>query len=195
MRGIGDLIGVLRLMLPPWALGLLAVVVALWLVPRLRYRTRARQIRGAIRRMVRADVPTRAGLFAWTFELAADDVFLLVDVANEARKRGMNDLWDHALARLDDLATGRGEAERLRRSVERVSAEPMHPVEAALRIEALVDTGAYEAARERLGEALARHPSDPGLQALHARIAQATQAATTPTATPSSTLDADVHER
>lgn len=170
MRGLGDVIHTLVVLLPTWALVLLGLGLAAVLLPGLRFRTRSRQIREAVRRMVRADPRARGALEARAFERAGESVHLIAEVAQEARKRTMPKLWDEALRRLDAHPKGAVEAARLRRDARPAKPAPLHPVEVAVRVHALLAEGATEAARARLAEGLARSPEDAELLALHRRL-------------------------
>ncbi len=165
-QGIGDIFKLLTAMLPPWALALLVVVVLVLALPGWNYSTRTKQVKNAVRRMVRAAPGERESLRARAFERAGEDAHLLALVAREARKRSLPRVYDEALRRLDAHSTLSSEADKVRAEVAAPKLEPLHADEVVIRVQALLDEGAVLAARSRLLEALQQHPEHAELQAL-----------------------------
>lgn len=169
MAGLGTLFQALQAMLPPWALALVGVVFAVWFARGFRFRTRSRQIRGLIRRRVRASPLEAEALLQHALRVAGDDATLLGEVAREARRRTQPDGWLRALARLEQVPGGPAEVARVRR-LEGLDPKPLDAHEEADRVANLLDQGLADAARARLDEARARFPADPRLDALAARL-------------------------
>lgn len=172
VRGLGDLVQSLELLLPPWAVGLLVAVVAVALLPAWIDNMRVKQIRGTVRRMVRASEPQRLELAERAIRLAGRRrvrLDALVHVAHryqqvELRRRGLQ-----ALEALDPAS-----AKQHREAIEREKPkEVLHPLEVVVRVERLLSEGLTDAAQARLDEALERHPDDPDLLALRARVRSA----------------------
>ena len=170
MRGIGDIFQVLSMWLPPWGVALLLGAIALALLPGLRFRTRSRQVREAVRRMVRATPADREALVTRAFDRAGNHPHLLAILATEARKRAMPHLYQRAMDALRAAPGGAAEAARLHAEASRAKGDPLHPLEVVLRVETMLDEGLTVAARVRLDEALGHHPGHPELLALLARL-------------------------
>lgn len=177
MRAISDILGSLFLVLPaPIVYGLAALIGLLLLRPWLR-NVRAKQIRGKVRRMVRADDALRHRLAEEAFRTArsnADHMYLL---AFEARKRSFPALYQRALDALHAHPKGRPLAAKLTEQVAPERSPTRHPAEWIAIIETMLDNGVYEGARLRLTEALEQHPSHPALLSLPKRIDDAQAAA------------------
>lgn len=169
MAGIGQLFNALFGVLPrPVALAL-GLLLGLWLLRGFQFRTRVRQVRGLVRRMLRADAPTRARLVSEVLALAGEQVHLLGELAREAHRRGERELFGTAVERLGATAAGRTELARVRR-LEGLDRPPPDVHAHVARVAGLLDSGLHEAARERLAEALVRHPEDPLLLGLQRRL-------------------------
>lgn len=192
MRGLGDIVQVLFLLLPPWAIGVLAVVLAILVVPRLAYRIRSRQVREAVRRMIRATPEARVQHEARAFERAGDDVALLAELAREARKRSLPGVQAKAVARLEGTPAGRKEAKAFAAETAKPTVGPMHVLERRIRIERLLDAELWEAARLQLDEGLRATPDDAGLRALADRLARDADPVVDP---PKAGVDVDDRER
>lgn len=173
VRGFGDILDALTYLLPPWALAVLGIVVAAIVIPRQIRAMRKRRLEGAIRRMIRADPALRAALTEDVWRIAGQDGWLLADAVRTFRKRFLSTLADEALDRLRQVPGFHEEVRRLEEAASRETAPAMHPVEAAVRVRNLLDTGALEAARLRLEEALVQHPQDAELLALREAVDEA----------------------
>ena len=177
MRAISDILSSLFLVLPAPVVYGLAVVIGLLLLRPWLKNVRAKQIRGRVRRMVRADDAQRDKLAAEAFRTArgnADHLYLL---AFEARKRSFPALYQQALDALQAMPEGRRLASQLNEQVAPEKSPTRHPAEWIAIIETMIDNGVYEGARLRLAEALDQHPSHPALLALPKRIDDAQAAA------------------
>lgn len=172
VRGFGELLQSLGLLLPPWAVGMIAFVALVAILPAWIDNMRVKQIRGTVRRMVRASDAGRADLAERALRLAGRRSSRLVSLVEHAhkfqqielRRRGLQ-----ALQGVDPVA-----ARRLREAVEREKPKQvLHPLEVVVRVERLLAEGMDAAAAERLEEALQRHPDDPDLLALKRRLRSA----------------------
>jgi hypothetical protein len=177
-RGLGEIINALLGLLPPWAIALIAVGVVVVGAPGWMNSMRTRQIRSAIRRRVRAPLDEREPLAERAIERANGNAHLLALVCREARKRSMPDLYQRALDALK--AADPKVARQVEGDVAAKTSEPMHVLEAVVRIRALLDGGAVEAAAVRLNEALEQHPDDEELLALSVDVATARAEAADP---------------
>lgn len=131
---------------------------------------RERQIRGAARRMVRADPAARAELLARVLALAGDRPLRLTTAVEAAIRYDVRDLRDAALATL--AATGRAPdaVARLRARIEKPPLAFRDALEAVVRIEGLLEAGLEVGAREALAEAMTAFPGDPDLARLADRL-------------------------
>ncbi len=137
---------------------------------------RSKQIRGDLRRMVRADAPRCEELADRVLSRARSDRHLLELVVREGRRREQWALAAEALSRLRV-------APRAVQAIERLEAELQakedkvwgHPIEAAAIIERLLDARMWDGASEKLAEALVRFPGDADLAALTARLERASR--------------------
>jgi hypothetical protein len=173
MRGITDLGTALSAVLPPWMMAALGVVAAVAALPLFVERSRQKQIRGAIRRLVRADPPTRDALLRWVQTLSADRERRLTLVAEEATKREQWDLRQWALEGLERSETGRREAARLRKARTPEPKPFNHPLEAEAMARTLAAAGARVAARDVVRRARRRFPDSPELGLLEAELEEA----------------------
>ena len=169
-RGLGDIVNLLMWALPPWAVALLCAAVFLLALPGLRYGHRTRRIRSAIRQMVRADPEHRAAMVTRTMRAAGQDAHLLALVARESRKRGLPDLYQHALTVLAEHPTHARLAVAVRAEIERPKTHKRHPAESVIAIENLLAQGLTTRAQEQLDDALLDHPQDKDLLDLVERV-------------------------
>jgi len=170
-RGIGDIVAILQSALPPWALALVAVTVVLVGGPAWFDNVRGKQIRGQIRKMLRADGPgARAAHADEALQLAAERPRRLVTLVREAHKYQLNDLRDAALERLRDGGKSPADVEVLDKLVQPESKAAPTSLEAVVRVEKLLDAGLVVGAKEQLDAALDRFPNDPELLALDRKI-------------------------
>jgi hypothetical protein len=168
MAGLSQLVRTLSEVVPVRALLLVLLVLAVVGLPAWLENVRERQLRGAVRRMVRADPEQRVALVERVKHLAGGVPRRLTVLAGEAIRYDQRDVRDHALAALE--AAG-GDSRSLRAKIERPKPKFRDPVEAVVRVEGLLAEGLVEAAREQLGEALAAFPDDGELKALESRLA------------------------
>jgi hypothetical protein len=167
MAGLGQLVRSLSEVVPLRTLVVVLLVVAILALPAWLETVRERQLRGTVRRMVRADPDQRAALVDRALTLAAHVPRRLSVLAGEAIRYDQRDVRDRALAALEEVG---GDTTVLRAKIERPKARFRDPVEAAVRIEGLVGEGLLEAAREQLAEARAAFPDDPELAFLETKV-------------------------
>ena len=164
MRGIGDLFGALQYFLPPWAMGVLAALVLLIASPAWFHNVRSKQIRTRLRLMgITKRSDDRKRLRDEAFELAGNHGSRLLSLAIEADKRGLDRVFQDAIARMEKLPRFAGEAEKLRTRRLPKSPPPRHPIEEAVFIERMAREGMLDVARRRLKKAWRRFPDDPDL--------------------------------
>lgn len=169
VRGFGELLQSLGLLLPPWAVGAVAFVAVVAILPAWIDNMRVKQIRGTVRRMVRASDDGRLELADRAMRLAGRRPLRLVNLVEHAHKFQQLELRRRGLQALQGVAPG--EAQRLREAVEREKPKQvLHPLEVVVRVERLLAEGMEAAAVARLEEALQRHPDDPDLLALKRRL-------------------------
>lgn len=168
-----DLAGLVGQLVPPWAIPfVLAAVAALALPPWLES-VRGKQIKGTVRRMVRADERERAHLATRALELAGHKRIRLVGLALEALRYDQRLLRDRALARLESHPKGRVDAVKLRERFEKPAIRFDDALTAQVRVERLLDQGLVVGAAEQLTAARHQFPHDPELAALQTRVDQA----------------------
>jgi hypothetical protein len=168
-RVFGDLYAFLTLFLP-WKLvvGLLAVLVVAAL-PSWVENMRERQLRGSVRRLVRAEQTERVRLLEDTFGLAGERPSRLVRLVEAGRQYDQRDVVDRALTHLDRLDAAA--AHRLRTAAAPPKPKVRDALEAVVRVEGLLREGMAVRAAEVLEESLREHPADPELLALRERLA------------------------
>ena len=170
MRGLSDIVQTLSMFLPTWAVVAVVAVAVMAISPWWIHSMRSKQIRGLVRRMVRADEARRRLLAEQAMGMAANKGHRLAVVATEAHKMGQVVLRDRAMAQLEQM----GERKELALLLEMVKPKETpvaHPLEAAVIIERLREEGMFEAARDRLERALRRFPGDDRLLELRRDIA------------------------
>lgn len=166
VRGVSDVVSGLLVIFPPWVLIAAGLVLVVALGPRWIESMRDKQIRGLVRRMVRADRSERARLSALVTEIAGNRAGRLVATIHHAIHYDQRALRDAALARLEAGGQAPDDVERLRARIEKPPPRFRDPIEAAVRIEQLLRDGLVVAAQEQLRAALAAFPADPDLNAL-----------------------------
>ncbi len=171
-RIFSDLGQALSTLVPPWALPWVLVAIGAAAVPLWLESVRGKQIKGAIRKMVRASDGERPALAERALSLAGASRGRLIGLVQEALRYGQPALAEQGLARLEAHPRGRQDAAHLRARVEKPGAKFRDPFEASVRIERLIDEGLRVAAEEQLEEALAHFPRDEELLALRARLSQ-----------------------
>ncbi len=170
-RGIGDIVGILQSALPPWAMAWIAVVIVLWGGPAWFDNVRGKQIRGRIRKMLRADGPDARRAYAEeALVLAGERARRLVTLIREAHKYQLHDLRDRAMERLRESGGSPADVEVLDKLVLPESKAAPTSLEAVVRVEKLLDAGLVVGAEEQLVAALERFPRDPELQRLRSRV-------------------------
>jgi len=169
-RGLTDFFQILGTMLPPWALALIAVAIAVVMGPAWFDGVRSKQVRGRIRKMLRAPAEAHGGYADEALRLAAHRPRRLVTLVREAHKYGFRELRDQALQRLASTGKAAEDVRVLRQLVKPAPEKLRDPLQGVVRVERLLSAGLPVGAREALDEALAQHPADPDLLALGARV-------------------------
>ena len=168
-RAIGDLINALTTLVPLRMLVVIAVLLAVSAAPFWMESIRDRQLRGLVRRCVRAEEGPRDALVAEILRVAADKPNRLRTVAQVALHYDQRDVHDRALAALEATGKAAEDVKLLRQKVEKPPIRFRDPLEAVVRVEALLDAGLRVGAQEQLDAALKAFPRDPDLERLQAR--------------------------
>ena len=153
--------------LPEWAFPVLIGVLFLALLPLIRRNSRVHRARMIVAEIDSEKDTDRARLKAEAVALVADHPVGLVGLADEAIRRGINDLAKAALAALK--THGRPAQDIHRLQAELYGPTPAHLEGEIAAIEKLLDNGVRTAARDRLQRAASTWPDAPELRALHAR--------------------------
>jgi hypothetical protein len=169
VKGIADVITGLLVIFPPWVLVGGGAVLAVALVPRWVESMRDKQIRGLVRRMVRADASERQRLTAQVTRIVGAHPGRLAAAVHHAIHYDQRALRDSALASLEATGAAPEDVKRLRARIDPAPLRFRDPVEAVVRIEQLLENGLEAVAREQLAIALAAFPDDPDLTALASR--------------------------
>ena len=171
---IANLIGQL---VPAWALPFVLGAVALLALPPWLESVRGKQIKGYVRRMVRADDSERRELHERVLSIAGQRRTRLVGLALEAMRYDQRALRDQALLRLDAHPKGRADAARLRERFEKAQVRFGDPLSAQVRVERLLREGLVVGAAEQLEAARRQFPEDQELVRLAAELESARIAA------------------
>lgn len=172
-RGIGDIFSIAFEYLPPEVLAVLGVILAFFAIPAWIRSAKTRQIKGTVRRMVRAEPADVPALSERAFLLAGTNGELLRFLVLEARKRTLPRVEGEALNRLASLDGYAADAVSLRKAVGREEAPVRHPLEVAVVVERLLDQGMIDGARIQLDAGLATHPDNTELLSLVERVLSA----------------------
>lgn len=165
---IGDLYAFLTLFLP-WKLVVgVGVALAFVAVPYWFETVREKQLRGQVRRMVRAEQHERVRLVEETFGLAGDRASRLARLVEAGRHYDQRDVVERALGELHKVDAPL--AVRLQSQLAPPRPKARDGLEVAVRVEALLASGMGDRAREVLEEGLRDHPADPELTALRDRL-------------------------
>ena len=156
---------------PPWAMPFVLGAVALVLLPPWFESVRSKQIKGAIRRMVRAEPSLRQSLAERALHLAGTRRIRLLGLVQEAHRYGQHELLENGLKLLAQSERGRADAQRIRDQYAPAPPVLRDPLEAVVRVESLLQQGLVVAAREQLDAAVRKFPNDPDLKRLENRVA------------------------
>jgi hypothetical protein len=171
MRGLTDLLGLLGVLLPSWAVGVVLALIGLAIAPFWWSSMRTKQMRGKVRQMVRAEPEERDALQRQIMEIAGTHPFRLANLCREATRYGQFELRREALAALK--ATGKL-VEDVRIFDAQSRADPKtpfaHPLGAVAIVEGLIADGLEGVARDRLRQARAQFPRSGELSALADRL-------------------------
>lgn len=179
-RGLGDIFQTLGSLLPPWALALVALLLAVVAGPSWFDNVRIKQVRGRIRKMLRATTAERVPLAEQALVLAAARPARLVALVREAHKYDLRDLRDEALRRLHRTGRAPEDVRVLRELVQPKKPTYRDPLQAVVKVERLLGLGLVVGAREELELALAQHPEDADLQALDMVVTEAAAQSSVP---------------
>lgn len=168
-----DLAGVVGQFVPPWAIPIVLVGVAVVALPAWLESVRSKQIKGFVRRMVRANEPERVALADHALRMAGEKRLRLVGLALEALRYDQRALRDQALARLDQHPKGRLDAKKLRERFEKPAVRFTDPLAAHVRVERLLREGLVVGAAEQLEAARLQFPTDPDLLRLATDVERA----------------------
>jgi hypothetical protein len=169
-RGLSDLVNTLFVMLPTQVVIVVMVIGAALLFPGWLFSMRSKQIRGLIRRRVRAAGDERAELADEAMLIANEKGPLLIALAREAIKMNQRHLFQRAITKLNELSLYSEETAELEASISRETQALLHPVEVLLATERLLNLGMNHAAKERVEEALQRFPDNEELLDAHTRV-------------------------
>lgn len=168
-RVIGDLLSTFSLFVPMrWLVAALVVLVVI-AVPFWLESVRDRQVRGLVRRLVRAGPEERSALERRILDLAGLRPGRLRAMVEAASRYDQRSLRDQGIALLDQ-AGARDDARRLREAVAPKKRRFVDAIEAAVHIEQLLEEGRSVAASEQLAEALEAFPDDEELRGLERRL-------------------------
>ncbi len=170
-RIFSDIGQVLTSLIPGWAIPIVLGVFGVGMLPFWLESVRSKQIKGAVRRMVRADEASRAQLVERALSLAGARRLRLIGLVQESIRYGQHALIEEGLARLEAIPRGKVDAEALRGRIRKPGQRFRDPIEASVRIEKLLGMELYVAAQEQLEEALDRFPDDPELHTLSTQLA------------------------
>lgn len=169
-RILTDVGALVTSLIPAWALPFVLVGLGVLLLPPWIESVRSKQIKGAIRRMIRADDALRPGLADRALSLAGQRRLRLIGLVQEAIRYGQHRLVEAGLTRLEAHPNGRADAAKLRERIEAPRIRFRDPVEAVVRIGRLMEQGLVVAAEEHLEVALHQFPDEPELRDLCARL-------------------------
>ncbi|MEQ1500744.1 MAG: hypothetical protein ABMB14_00870 [Myxococcota bacterium] len=172
MSGLGTLLRSLAVILPLKVVIGLSVLTAVLLAPAWFESIRDRQLRGLVRRMVRADAVQRAQLTTEALTLAMGKERRLVTLVEQASKYDQPPVRARALEALEGLGVSTARFKPAAKAP-----QVRDPIEAAVRIERMLRNGLLVTAREALGPALAAFPTDEELVDLDTRLTERERAA------------------
>lgn len=170
MAGLGQLLKALALLIPLPVLIGLAAVGGVFFGPAWLESARQKQLRGWVRRLVRAEPQERRDLEAQILTWSGDNAGRWSTVADAADHYGQPALRDLAISRLEALGA-KDLVRKWKDKDKRESGRARDPIQALVRIEALYKNGRTDLADEQLAEARAAFPGDPDLDALAAKQA------------------------
>jgi hypothetical protein len=176
-QGLADIVNTLFGLLPfEFAIALL-LLAAVLVFPGWVFSIRSKQIKGLVRRRVRATEEERAQLAAKAMELTAGKGDRLIVLARESLKMGQRDLWNTAMNALQLIPAHTTETKELLGAVSRERKALLHPLEVLMTVNRLRSLEMYEAALERVDEALERFPDDAELLSTRHEVLSSIQAA------------------
>ena len=169
-RILTDVGALVTALIPAWALPFVIGGIGVLLLPAWLESVRSKQIKGAIRRMIRADDTVRPELATRALQLAGHRRLRLIGLVQEAIRYGQHSLIEAGLARLEAHPKGRTDAEKLRERIEAPKSRFRDPVEAVVRVARLLEQDLRVAAEEQLEAALLQFPHDDELRELCRRL-------------------------
>jgi hypothetical protein len=179
VAGISQLIEGLALFLPLEVVVGIVSVGGVLALPLWFESIRDKQIRGLVRRMVRASGTERDELVQRAFQLAGDRPRRLGTLVRQAIHYDQRQLRDQALAALDATGKAAVDVKHFRTLIAPPPVRFRDPFEASVRVEQLLEQGLTVAAQEQLKAALEAFPENAELRALQSGFEQRSQAAQT----------------
>ena len=171
-RGLGDIAQLLLTALPPWALAALAGVLVVVAGPAWFDTVRIKQIKGCIRRMLRAPPNEHAALIEEAFDRAGTRPARLAALVREAHKYGFKGMAERGLQALAGTRRAPADVHALERLLHPPPDAPSTALQAVVRVEQLIAEGLWVGAKEQLEVARKRYPNDADLEMLERRLAE-----------------------
>lgn len=170
MRGLTSILDTVSQLLPPQAMAAVAAVLVILIAPLWFGSMRQKQIRGVIRRLVRADDSERATLHARIRHLAARSPTRWVTVVQQAIRYDQRALRDEGMQWLADDGRRPRELAAFNDTIQPSKPAFRDAFEATVRVERLLRAELPAAAREEWERAVAAFPNDAELAHLGTRL-------------------------
>lgn len=172
LRTIPDLFNTLRAIFPDWLLIVLALGIAIFAIPRWWHSIRVKQLKADMRKAARSSVgPERDRFIAAALERAGHHPGRLEALFELGWKSQNAKVWKEALHRLERSGAHPSVIERLRTKTMRKEEPIRNPLEAAVKIETLLEHGQPQRAMHLLQHALVQFPEHEELVELQSRHA------------------------
>ena len=163
MRGAGgitdainSLLGSAGISLPPWAFPAVLVFGFLWLLPRIRQNQRTHKARKMIQERTAKGGARSSEVHDEILDLANGHPITLVVIADEAHRRGLNDLARKALRSLELTGKRIADIRRLRAQID--GPAPIFPEAEQEAIVSLMDKGLSGLAQKKIDRARVHWP-------------------------------------
>jgi hypothetical protein len=174
MGGIGQLLQTLAGVIPHRVLVPLLAVVLVALTPAWLRWLRIKQVRGHLRAATRRRTAIeRQPHVDAAFRRAGTDLHALVALADDALRLDVPGVFTRALEAIERNPSGGRELARLRHKALPEQPRYTNPIEAAVSISRLVETGMLDEAHARLTVVMTRFQDDPDLLEVEARLREA----------------------
>lgn len=168
MSGVAQLLQALFGFFPAWSIPFLMAAVVVFAAPFWLENVRQKQVRNALRRAVRSQENQRERHIEEAFRRAAGKPRRLVALTEEATRFKLDPVWKRALAELEKAQGHPADLRRLRGAQQLDGKKPVHPIEEAVSVRSMLESGATARAAERLRLARQTFPDDPDLISLEA---------------------------